>query len=461
MSTIGGILLGEQALESFAEARLEFRGQPSFGRHDREPGFGGFLVHDLPVVAEDDLRRIPGFQRGSGDVPGLCHPVADEGVSEGILTPSAGDLSFDGGVVHRSRWISHGDDRTGFQPPWGQPCLEILGQRGQPPGCRLRLLSGNLNVAAVPFDVFPIKPANLGGPDPSEGPDGEEREKPGIRCQENPLHLIRGVDGDCLVGHLEGFALLGGRFPVGVEVALLLGEAEHGHDIPADGIPAHRPQPLKPGQKPIDVDGSDFVDVPTDAFVEPLEVDLAGPNVVVTHSTELARLDKFGCHLLDRLHGGQDRPVGGVEPDSIREGNVVSGGLAGARPFVHCGGQAHPELLSDLLAVAEQLQVAFGGLGPGGEPVLQPDTDLLGDQPGLIHAGEVLGPSPPVLAPVEGEHRVAVLAVDGVDLDSRGTCSDLHDAVAAFAFPGHTTRLSCQVCWNLCWRVRGRSLGIS
>jgi hypothetical protein len=45
---------------------------------------------------------------------------------------------------------------------------------------------------------------------------------------------------------------------------------------------------------------------------------------------------------------------------------------------------------------------------------------------------------------------LAVLAIDGVDLDSRRTGSDLHDT-AAFAFPIHRTRLPCQVCWNSCW----------
>ena len=59
----------------------------------------------------------------------------------------------------------------------------------------------------------------------------------------------------------------------------------------------------------------------------------------------------------------------------------------------------------------------------------------MGDQPGLLHAGEVFVAPPPALLPVEREHRVAVLPVDRVDFDSRGTGSDLHDTAAAFSFP--------------------------
>jgi hypothetical protein len=104
-------------------------------------------------------------------------------------------------------------------------------------------------------------------------------------------------------------------------------------------------------------------------------------------------------------------------------------------------------------AVAQQFDVALGRLIIATPAVGQPDGDLLGNQTGLVHAGKMPCYALPTLLPVEGEHRVAVLAIDGVDLDSRGAGSDLQDAAAAFSLPGHRARCLCQLCWNSCWKT--------
>ena len=69
----------------------------------------------------------------------------------------------------------------------------------------------------------------------------------------------------------------------------------------------------------------------------------ATPDVGRAHSARPAGLHE----LLGHLAGSPDRhqvvPVRGVEPDSVGDGDLV-GGLAGAHPLVHGGGQRDAEL---------------------------------------------------------------------------------------------------------------------
>lgn len=152
------------------------------------------------------------------------------------------------------------------------------------------------------------------------------------------------------------------------------------------------------------------------------------------------------------LGGPYRSDPGGVETNCVRDGDLP-GGAAGTDPFVHGGGERDSELGREVLALAEQLQVALGHLVAGLEAIGQPNADLLGDDLGLLHAGEVAASPPSGLLPVQGEHRVSVGAVDRVDLHPGRTGSDLDDAVATLAFAGHTTLLSRQLFWNSCWRI--------
>lgn len=172
-------------------------------------------------------------------------------------------------------------------------------------------------------------------------------------------------------------------------------------------------------------------------------------DVSFTHSRVRAGGDKLVGDLDRGPDGNEIGPVGSVEADGIGDGDLP-GGPTGAGPCVHRGGQAHPELGGDILAVAEELEIASGRLVSGLEAVCQPDRDLLGDEAGLLHAGEVAAFALTALLPVEKEHRVAVRAVDRVDLHPGRAGSDLHDAVPALAFSGHRTRFSRQLFWNSC-----------
>ena len=202
--------------EAFPDAPLQFRWQPSFGRGDLEPRLRRFLVHDLPVVAEYHFRGVASLQRGPGDVPGLSHPIADERVSEGILTPSTGNLSFHGDVVESARRIGQFDDLAFGLAPWGQPRFEVLRERHQSAGCRLRLAAGDLDVAAVPLDVLPMEAANLGRPDACECADGHQRQNPRMADEKQALHLGGGENLDFRFRLFERLGQLGGGLPLGV-----------------------------------------------------------------------------------------------------------------------------------------------------------------------------------------------------------------------------------------------------
>jgi len=165
-----------------------------------------------------------------------------------------------------------------------------------------------------------------------------------------------------------------------------------------------------------------------------------------------ARLDEFPGHLGKRPGDQQVLPVGLIETDRVGNGNLACGS-AGAGPLVDSGGQGDSESDGRAFAVAQQFDVALGRLIIATPAVGQPDGDLLGNQAGLVHTGKVPCLALPALLPVEGEHRVAVLAMDGVDLHSRGTIANLHDTAAAFSLPGHQARCLCQLCWNSCWKT--------
>ena len=228
------------------------------------------------------------------------------------------------------------------------------------------------------------------------------------------------------------------------------GEPEHRDDGPSNGVASHRSHSVELRQIAVDVGCRDVGDVAPYAALEALKVELAIPHVDVAHSADPARFHELVRHLGDGSHGEQVDSVRRVEPDGIGERDIP-GGPAGIHPLVQGGGEGDPELGGDQLAMSEHFEIPLGHLVPGRESILQPNADLMGDQPGLLHAGEVADLPSTSFPPVEGEHRVSVLPIDGVELDSRGTCSDLHDTASAFAFPGHRTRLRCQVCWNSFW----------
>lgn len=171
-------------------------------------------------------------------------------------------------------------------------------------------------------------------------------------------------------------------------------------------------------------------------------------DVSFTHSRVRAGGDKLAGDLDGGPDGDEVGPVGGVETDGIGDGDLP-GGPAGTGPFVHRRGKADPELGGDIFAVAEELEIASGGLVSGLEAVRQPDRDLLSDDAGFLHAGEVTAFALAALLPVEGEHRVAVAAVDRVDLHPGRAGADFDNAVPAFALSGHRTRFPCQLFWNL------------
>ena len=243
--------------------------------------------------------------------------------------------------------------------------------------------------------------------------------------------------------------MLRSGLPVGVKVAVAFGKSEHGDDVPADSVPADRPQSFESFEESVDVCDCHVRDVALNTVCEPLQASLAVPDINVAYPTAASGFDELvGC-LGDRSDGEQVDSIRSVEPDDIGECNF-SGSFSGAGPLVHCGGEADAEFLGFPLTVAKELKFPFGHLVTGAPPVRQSDCGLLSDQAGFLHAGEVANLSLATFLPIEGEHRVAVLAIDGVDLDSRGTGSDLHDT-AAFAFSGHRTRSPCQVCWNSFW----------
>jgi len=73
-----------------------------------------------------------------------------------------------------------------------------------------------------------------------------------------------------------------------------------------------------------------------------------------------------------------------------------------------------------MLAVAQQLDVAPGGLVAGLQPIGEADGDLLGDDPCLLGAGDAAGRPPPSFLPCEGELAVSVFSADRVDPDPAG-----------------------------------------
>ena len=86
------------------------------------------------------------------------------------------------------------DDQAGLLPPGREPRLEIVRQRNEPPACRFRLAARDFDVAAIPLDVLPVEPVNLGGTDSGKRPDGQKRQVPSLGGQEHPAHLVGGVD---------------------------------------------------------------------------------------------------------------------------------------------------------------------------------------------------------------------------------------------------------------------------
>jgi hypothetical protein len=101
-------------------------------------------------------------------------------VSEGILTPSAGNLGFHGSIAQSASVVGNGDNLPGLAAPGGEPSFQVFREENETTGCGLRFLASDLDVAAVPLDVLPIEAVDLSRPNACERPDGHEGEDPGV-----------------------------------------------------------------------------------------------------------------------------------------------------------------------------------------------------------------------------------------------------------------------------------------
>jgi hypothetical protein len=173
-------------------------------------------------------------------------------------------------------------------------------------------------------------------------------------------------------------------------------------------------------------DNGDVGDVPFHAMREFFEVLAGAPDVGIADSARLPRGDELVGHLGGGADSDKVGTVGGVESDDIRDGDLT-GGSAGAHPFVHGGSQGDPESGGEILAVAKHFQIPFGSLVAGVAAIRQPDGDLMRDQAGLFLTGEVTEFPLPALLPVEGIHGVSIFAIHRVDLHPARAGSDLHD----------------------------------
>ena len=101
-------------------------------------------------------------------------------MSEGILTPSAGNLGFHGSIAQSAGVVGDGDDLPGLAAPGGEPSFQVFREGDEPTGCCLRFLASDLDVAAVPLDVLPIEAVDFSRPNACERSDGHEGEDTGV-----------------------------------------------------------------------------------------------------------------------------------------------------------------------------------------------------------------------------------------------------------------------------------------
>ena len=158
-------------------------------------------------------------------------------------------------------------------------------------GCRLGLATGNLDVAAVPFDVLPMEPPDFSRSDSREGTDGEERKQAGMAGDEHLRHLIGRENGDLGFRGLERLGHVGNRVAVGVEIPLALGEAEHADDGAPKRVAAHRSERLLLLEKPVDVGRRHVRDIPFHLACEAPEVVPAIPDMDLAVAPNRVRID--------------------------------------------------------------------------------------------------------------------------------------------------------------------------
>ena len=270
-------------------------------------------------MAKDHFRRVACLQSGPGHVTGLCHAIADERVSEGILTPSTGNLRFHGHVVQRARIVGDRHNWPSGLAPGGEPCLEVVGEDGKPSRSGLGFSAGDLDVTTIPLDVLPIEAVDFCRPDAREGTDGKEGQNAFVGGEQEAPHFIGGEDGDVRFLLLELLAQLGGGLPIGMEVALLLGEAEHGHDVAPDAVLTDRPQVFQPAEVVVDVRDFDLRDLARHRRRELFQMPTGARYVGVTHPLPFKRGDELGGDLCRGAVGEPVRTIGDVEPNGIGE----------------------------------------------------------------------------------------------------------------------------------------------
>ena len=289
-----------------------------------------------------------------------------------------------------------------------------------------------------------MKPVDFRRPDSSERSDGEEWQDAGVCSQEDSPHLLGGEDFDVRFLLLEFFAQLGGGLPVGMDVALLFGETEHGHNVSADAVFADRTEVFQSGEVLIDVGHCDIRDLAIHLGGKLRQITAGGGNIDRTHAPRLKGDDELVCHLGRRAFRESVGPVGGVEPHSIGERHLGSG-YSGSRPLLHCRHQRDVKRPHQVLAVLEDFDVAVSRLLASCQSVREANADLLRDQFRLTEISKASCSPPASLVPAHVVLLVAILANERVDLHGGRTFADDHGALRLSTFLGfHFQERRCQ-----------------
>ena len=138
-------------------------------RGDRKPFLGIGRLHELPIVAVDDLRAVPRFVGHLVDVVDQCHPVADKGVSQGVMLPREGGVrsflfqgrvDLTGELPEGCAEVRIGADFATGLAMGQEPLLEVVGDGRQPAARGLGLAGGDLGNSLPGLDL-PLLPSSL------------------------------------------------------------------------------------------------------------------------------------------------------------------------------------------------------------------------------------------------------------------------------------------------------------
>ncbi len=214
------------------------------------------LGGQFPVVAEDDGGGIAGFE---GDLVSALHDgdaVGNERVAQDVPRPRDAQGLREGGDF---AVLAAGRNDSAAAAQRSQPRCEIVADRDDAAGGRLRLTGPHFDDAAVEVHRGPVEPGDFGAPDPCEGADRKEGDEVLWSGVDDLGELVRCEDADVGIRHLHLPQLArGGRLACG-QVVLLQREGEENVHGDEHGVPRHGGH-LEAAEPRVDFGGSHIED---------------------------------------------------------------------------------------------------------------------------------------------------------------------------------------------------------